>query len=78
MAGLGSFDMANFTPKRSETAKQLVKPIRQQDDKKDKPLHIRIQNDMFLLFDEICKACGKKVSEAVRDYIVAVCQEGHL
>lgn len=71
-------NIADFNPKRSETAKQLVKPIRQQDDKKDKPIHIRIQSDMLLLFAEIAKAGGKNVSEAVRDYIAAVCQAGHL
>lgn len=76
--GLGNFDIASFKPKRSETAKHLVAPIRQQDDKKDKPIHIRIQSDTLLLFAEICKAAGTDTSKAVRAYIDAVCQEEHL
>ncbi len=76
--GLGNCDIEDFTPRRSETAKQLVKPVLQQDDKKDKPIHIRIQSDTLLLFAEICKAAGTDTSKAVRAYIDAVCREGHL
>ena len=76
--GLGNCDIGDFTPQRSGTAKQLVKPVRVQDDKKDKPIHIRIQNDTLLLFAEICKAAGTDTSKAVRAYIDAVCREGHL
>lgn len=77
--GLGNTDITNFKPQSNGTAKTLITTFPQQENKKkDRPIHIRIESDVLEVFEEISKANGKDVSKALRAYINAVVASGHL
>ncbi len=67
--GLGNTDISNFKPQRSQTAAKLLTSSPTLASKKDTKLQLRIQADMMLMFEEICKENGTDASKALRAYI---------
>lgn len=75
---LGNLDMANFAPKRSQTAATLLTTPVQQDEKKTERLQFRIGSDVLQLFKEVCEANHTDPSKAIRAFIMDTVSTGVL
>lgn len=76
--GLGTTGLENFMPKRSGTAESIINAVSHEKHKKSVQLQIRIDEDVYVLFREICDADGTDISKAIRAYIGAVITRGSL
>lgn len=66
---LGITGLEEFTPKRSGTATSVITAITPTAQKKTTKLQLRINEDIYLLFQEICENYGTDVSKERRAYI---------
>ncbi len=76
--GLGRIGLDDFTPKASGTATHAIKVSLQSEQKKTATLQLRINEDVYTLFKELCKKSGVEVSAALRAYINAAIDGGVL
>ena len=75
---LGNFDMSDFKPQRSKTAAELLTVAPHQEEKKTERIQLRIQSDVYLTFRDICEKQGTDFSKALRAYMIAAINNGHL
>lgn len=75
---LGTTGLDNFNPKRSGTATSIISALPSGKQKKSTPLQLRINEDVYLLFQELCKANNTDVSKALRAYINEAISRGTL
>lgn len=76
--GLGRTGLDNFTPRGSGTANRVIRISSSRQQKKTTTLQIRINEDVLVLFKELCKLNDTDVSTALRAYIDEVIECGAL
>lgn len=75
---LGTTGLDDFNPKRNGTATSIINAIPAEKQKKSTPLQLRINEDVYLLFQELCRANKTDVSKALRAYISEAIARGAL
>lgn len=75
---LGNTGLAGFTPRRNGTATSVLKAAVPTSLKKTTQLQLRINEDTYLLFKEICEQNDTDVSKALRAHIEESVRSGGL
>lgn len=75
---LGNTGLAGFTPRRNGTATSVLNTVAPTALKKTTQLQLRINEDTYLLFKEICEQNKTDVSKALRVHIDESVRRGRL
>lgn len=75
---LGNTGLAGFTPRRNGTATSVLTAVVPTTSKKTTQLQLRINEDIYLLFQEICEKNKTDVSKAIRAHIEESVRSGGL
>lgn len=75
---LGNTGLTGFTPRRNGTASSVLNAVAPTELKKTTQLQLRINEDSYVLYKEICEENGTDVSKAIRAYIDESVRRGRL
>lgn len=75
---LGNTGLTGFTPRRNGTASSVLNAVAPTVLKKTTQLQLRINEDSYVLYKEICEENGTDVSKAIRAYIDESVRRGRL